>query len=196
MCCHFSRTTLFLEKLLLHTFSEWLLRHNSYIFGAAIFPEQLLLSPFSEQSSAIFRITYFFWRAAFLERLLFQKTIPLIAATFSEELLFYNTLFQKNYYFTATLLFTAALLIYSLVIKWTVLSCASIIAQNCIIDGYRKLVGQTKYCGTTTLWWNYFLTELLFQNLFELLFQKMLFFRTANFRLLTLFSQLYFLFII
>ena len=39
-----------------------------------------------------FRITYFFWRAVFLEQLLFQKTLPSIAATFPEELLFYFTL--------------------------------------------------------------------------------------------------------
>ena len=47
----------------------------------------------------------FFWRAVFLEQLLFQKTLPSIAGTFSEELLFYNILFQKSYYFTATVPF-------------------------------------------------------------------------------------------
>ena len=48
-----------------------------------------------------FRITYFFWRAVFLEQLLFRKTLPSIAATFSKELLFYNIVFQNSYYFTA-----------------------------------------------------------------------------------------------
>ena len=36
MCCDIFRTALFLEKLLLHNFLEWQLRHNSYIFGAAV----------------------------------------------------------------------------------------------------------------------------------------------------------------
>ena len=52
-----------------------------------------------------FRITYFFWRAVFLEQLLFQKMLPSIAATFSEELIFYNMLFQKSYFFAATVPF-------------------------------------------------------------------------------------------
>ena len=47
---------------------------------------------------------YFFWTAAFLERLLFQKTILFIAAAFSE-LLFYNIPFQRSYYFPAILSF-------------------------------------------------------------------------------------------
>ena len=52
-----------------------------------------------------FHITYFFRRTVFSEQLLFRKTLPSIAATFSEELLFYNILFQKSYYFTATVPF-------------------------------------------------------------------------------------------
>ena len=48
--------------------------------------------------------SYFFWKAAFLERPLFQKTLPFIAFTFPEDLLFYKILFQRSY-FTATLLF-------------------------------------------------------------------------------------------
>ena len=66
VCCDFFRTALLLEKLLLHTFSEWLLRRNSYIFGAAIFSEQLLISPFLEQS--LFRSSYFFRIASFSQR--------------------------------------------------------------------------------------------------------------------------------
>ena len=57
MCCDFFNTTLFLEKLLLHTLSERLLRHISYIFGAAIFSEQLLFSPF--QNSYFFAAVIF-----------------------------------------------------------------------------------------------------------------------------------------
>ena len=71
ICCDFFRTTLFLEKQLLHTFSEWTLRHNSYIFGAAIFSEQLFFSPFSEQS--LFHSSYFFRTASFSE-LKFYRT--------------------------------------------------------------------------------------------------------------------------
>ena len=64
MCCDFFRTTLFLEKLLLHTtFSEWLLRHKSYIFGAAIF-----WTFFS-----FFQNSHFFAAVIFLEKLLFQS---------------------------------------------------------------------------------------------------------------------------
>ena len=79
MCCDFFRTTLFLERLLFHTFSEWLLRHSSYIFGADIFSEQLLFSPFSEQSlfAAVF----------FSEWLLFQNE------TFTEQALLENEKF-------------------------------------------------------------------------------------------------------
>ena len=66
MYCDFYRTTLFLERLLFHTFSEWLLRHSSYIFGADIFSEQLLFSPFSEQP--LFQRSYFFRIASFSER--------------------------------------------------------------------------------------------------------------------------------
>ena len=51
----------------------------------------------------MFGIAYFFWRANFLERLLFQKTLPSITATFLEKLIFRNMLFQKSYYVTATL---------------------------------------------------------------------------------------------
>ena len=48
-----------------------------------------------------FRITYFFWRVVFLEQLLFQKTLPSIAATFLEELLSYNhdnSMLQHNFW--------------------------------------------------------------------------------------------------
>ena len=95
----------------------------------------------------MFHITYFFWRAAFLERLLFQKTIPFIAATFSEELLFYKMLFQKSYYFRATIPFPQLYFLYffvsnkvnSVLVKCSlstgVFSYVSIIVQSRIIDG-------------------------------------------------------------
>ena len=53
----------------------------------------------------LFRITYSFWGATFLERLLFQKTLFSTAVSLSEELLFYNIIFQRSYYFTAMLPF-------------------------------------------------------------------------------------------
>ena len=69
MCCNFFRITLFLEKLLRHFFSEWLLRHNSYILEHQFFLEQLLFSPFSKQSlfcSSFFKNSFFF-RAKILQ---------------------------------------------------------------------------------------------------------------------------------
>ena len=66
MCCDFFRSTLFLEKLLLHTFSKWLLRHNSFIFGAAIFSEQLLFYSFFRTVSFSQRL--FFQNSFFSER--------------------------------------------------------------------------------------------------------------------------------
>ena len=44
-----------------------------------------------------------FLDSCLLEQLLFQKTLPSIAAAFPEELLFYNILFQKSYYFIVTI---------------------------------------------------------------------------------------------
>ena len=92
---------------------------NSYLFGGRIsynndigtsaqhqrFQKSYILQKNQFSRTAIFCITYFFWRATFLERLFFQKTLPSIAATFSEELHFHNVLFQKSYYVTAMLPF-------------------------------------------------------------------------------------------
>ena len=64
-----------------------------------------------------------FLDSCLLEQLLFQKTLPSIAAAFPEELLFYNILFQKSYYFSyykyfsIRFLSTVTLLICLLVIK-------------------------------------------------------------------------------
>ena len=125
----FFRTVTFSQELFLNSFffgakllqSRNLLRiGSSLLFGTAFFLEELLTRYFCTVSTlseklhfgknqvfrrAIFHITYFFWRAAILQRLLIQKTLPFIAATFSEELLFYNIFFQKSYYFTAAVSF-------------------------------------------------------------------------------------------
>ena len=77
------------------TSAQYQLFQKSYSLEKANFSEK--------QFSAVY--TYFFWKATFLERLLLQKTLLPVAATFSEELLFYNILFQKSYYFTATVPF-------------------------------------------------------------------------------------------
>ena len=101
----FSQHLLFLEEL-----RFW----NSHFLAAIIFSEYLLFgSETSTRQSLLenrkifkvitFRITYLFWKATFLEGLLFQKRLPSIAATFSEKPLSQNILFQKSYYFTATL---------------------------------------------------------------------------------------------
>ena len=67
--CDFFRTALFLEKLLLHTSSEQLLRHNNYFFGAAISSELLL-----SLRSFLFQNSHLFGAVIFLEQLIFQKT--------------------------------------------------------------------------------------------------------------------------
>ena len=59
---NFFRTTLYLEQLFLPTFSEWLLRHNSYFFREAISSEQRFF--FS-----------FFRTVTFLQQLFFQNSI-------------------------------------------------------------------------------------------------------------------------
>ena len=68
----------------------------------------------------MFRITYFFWRAVFLEQLLFQKTLPSVTATFFRGATFLQyTLSEELVTVTVTVSFHVALLIYSLVIKLT-----------------------------------------------------------------------------
>ena len=111
----FFRATLFLETLLLYTFSEWLLRHSSYIFGAAMFSEQLLFSPFFTTvtySQQLFFQNSFFFRVTILQsshflrirsplwQLLFGTTVfSLFRIKISKkELLFqsrYSTQYQK-----------------------------------------------------------------------------------------------------
>ena len=87
------------------TFSKQVTLHKINLFRKATFWKKLIFQEIN------FCITYIFWRAFFLEQLFLQKTLPSIAATFSEELLFYNILFQKKFLSLVTLL------IYSLVIK-------------------------------------------------------------------------------
>ena len=129
---HFLRSSFFITVIFFEgvfffriaTFSEQtsenshFLRIGSYLgqelFRIKIFTVELpfrsryfcTASTFSEKQYSA--LPFSFWRATFLERLLFQKTLfqkTLLTATFSEELLFYNVFFQKSYYFTDTLSF-------------------------------------------------------------------------------------------
>ena len=125
----FVRSSYFSEQLLLLrssvsgtvTSSQQLFFQNIYFLEAKLLPSnhflrigsslgQLLLAHFriTFSKKLIFQIknilyTYFSWRTTFLERLLFQKTLPSIAATFSEELRSDIIPFQRSCYFTATL---------------------------------------------------------------------------------------------
>ena len=80
---------------------------KSYILEKANFSEK--------QFSAVY--TYFFWKATFLERLLFQKTLPSIAAAFLEELVFITYFFRIVTISQLQFLSTATLLTYSVLIK-------------------------------------------------------------------------------
>ena len=80
-----------------------LLFRSRYFCTASTFLEKLHFEKSWFFRKAIFCFNYFFWRVNFLERLLFQKMLPSIAATASEELLFHKVHFQKSYYLKATL---------------------------------------------------------------------------------------------
>ena len=110
-----------------------------------------------------------FWRATFLERLIFQKTLSSMAVKFSEELFFYNILFQKSYHFTATLSFhsytsylSVGIEVSSVPITYSqsvgVLSGISITAESRIIDKVYLISWLHK-----ALWNCYFSTRLLFE---------------------------------
>ena len=110
----FFRATLFLKTLLLYTFSEWLLRHSSYIFGAAMFSEQLLFSPFFTTvtySQQLFFQNSFFFRVTILQsshflrirsplwQLLFGTTVfSLFRIKISKK----ELLFQSRYFCTVS----------------------------------------------------------------------------------------------
>ena len=115
------------------TFSQELFFQNSFFSGAKILQSSQFLRIGNSLRQLLFGTAFFFRRSYFfkarhqpektdfsenqfpryllflesglLEQLLFQKTLPSIAASFSNEILFYNILFQKSYYFTATVPF-------------------------------------------------------------------------------------------
>ena len=86
-------------------FSEELFRikifQSRLFWTASLFQKSYILKKLIFQKIN-FRITYFFWRAA-LEQLLFQKTLPSIAATLN--IVSTTTVCQKSYYLTATVPF-------------------------------------------------------------------------------------------
>ena len=108
---YFDRTVIFSEQLLFQSSCFFLLFQNSHFFKAGsfaqnqLFQKNYILEKADVSEKQYYALATFSWRAAFLEWLLFQKTVPPIVATFSEDLIFYNILFQKSCYFTATLLF-------------------------------------------------------------------------------------------
>ena len=82
--------------------TENLLFRSRFFCTASTFSKSKILGKAFFSEKTIFHMSNFFCRGTFLT--LFCKSLPSIAATFSEELLFYNIPFQKSYYFTATLL--------------------------------------------------------------------------------------------
>ena len=112
-----------------------LLFQGRYFYIVSTFSEKLNFGKSYFFRKTIFLITFFSWRAAFLERLPTQKRWYLLLPLPFEKRYFFTTYFFRRVSILQLRFFsTAVLLIYSLV-KWTVLSCASIIAQSCIIDG-------------------------------------------------------------
>ena len=99
---HFLRIGSSLRQLY---FSEELFRikifQSRLFWTASLFQKSYILKKLIFQKIN-FRITYFFWRAA-LEQLLFQKTLPSIAATL--HIVLTTTVCQKSYYLTATVPF-------------------------------------------------------------------------------------------
>ena len=93
---HFLRIGNSSRQLLFGTavFSEEMFRiklyKKSYFFkaGTSVQHQPFQKSYVSQKSYSISALLTFLWRAVFLEHLLFQKRLPSIAATFSEELLF------------------------------------------------------------------------------------------------------------
>ena len=91
----FGTATFLAEELLrIKISTAELLFPSRYFCTASTFSEKLHFGK-KHFRKAIFRITYFFWRATFLERLLFQKILPSMAAQFSQEPLFTTYFFRR-----------------------------------------------------------------------------------------------------
>ena len=77
-------------------FSNQVLLHSINFFREDTFSKKLI---FQKRNIPYYLI---FWRATFLERLLFQMTLSSIAATFSEEPLSQNVFLQKSYSYASS----------------------------------------------------------------------------------------------
>ena len=105
---HFLRIRSYLQQLLFGTailsrgavqdkdIKKELIFQSKYFCTVSTFSEKTDFGKIF-QYSAVY--TYTFWRTVFLERLLFQKALPSIAATFSEELLFLQHTFSQELLF-------------------------------------------------------------------------------------------------
>ena len=105
ICCHFFRTTLFWEKLRLHTFSVYLIRHKSYFFGTAISSEQLLFSLFQNShvfAGVIFSEQLFFRSETSTEQAFFENKKR---ANFSNQVLLHSSNFFRKDRFWEKLVF-------------------------------------------------------------------------------------------
>ena len=94
ICCDFFRTVLFLEKLLLQNFSEYLLRHNSYFFRAANSSEELIFLRIS-----------FFKTVTFFEVVIFSSWLLYQSETSTEQPLFENKKIFRGFTFWSSCLF-------------------------------------------------------------------------------------------
>ena len=98
--CNFFRTTLFLEKLFLHTFSEQPFRHNSYFFRAAAFLRSSFFRTvtFSQQ---LFQNSFFF-RPKLLQSSLFLRIGSYLGQLLFETAIFRRMIRKKDIYRRAT----------------------------------------------------------------------------------------------
>ena len=84
ICCHFFSTTLFWQKLLIHTFSGqlflqnsccFLLFQNSHFFAGAIFSEQLLFRSDNSTEQSLLKNRKFFTAVTFRNSYIFSEEL-------------------------------------------------------------------------------------------------------------------------
>ena len=94
ICCHFFRTTSFWERLLFHTFSELLLRHNSFFFRGSYFFRAVAF--FSFFRTVTFSQELFFQKSFFFGVKLLQSRHFLKIGSSLRQLLFGTTFFFRE----------------------------------------------------------------------------------------------------
>ena len=218
----FSEQLLFQGK---HSTEQTLLENRQFFRAGALrntdlFDRDLFrLKTFLEE--ILFRTRYFctnFQKSYFLEKAnSSEKQYPALPTFSGSRIAYFFYIFRRATFSQLRFLYTATFPIYQLVIKstrWlgTVKVGSSFLgiyycSQSHVINKVYLIIWLHK-----VLWNCYFLMMLLFQSIYflrspnfskqlytlsqELLFQQMLFFRTANLQQLTSFSQLHFPFII